>query len=282
MDVVPGPAGSFIAAWVAEEQFTAVPLAGEIMVRRVAATCGDGAVEAPEQCDDGGTANGDGCSAACLVEGCWTCTGAPSSCAPVASCAHGDGCCFPGCEASNDDDCPAHITGQSLGIVEVPLVGFGNDVRRRLGFVTNDPLIDGGVDVLTEGATFQVYNANGGDDVACFELPPAAPATWTNPRPPVLTYSDRERVNGACHAVRLVDGKRFKVTCRGSTLAFDPRLDYSLNESSQGAVAVRIRSGSREYCTVFGGTVTRDQARSFKARGAPAPAACPVPPAPCP
>jgi cysteine-rich repeat protein len=281
-DVAADAAGRFIVAWDTETQFTAIPDAAEIMARCVSATCGDGTVEAPEQCDDGGTADGDGCSASCLVDGCWTCTGTPSSCAPVASCAHGDGCCFPGCGASNDDDCPAHITGQSLGILEVPLLGLGDNVRRRLGFVTNDPLIDGGVDALTEGATFQVYNASGGGDVACFELPPAAPATWTNPRPPVLAYRDRERVNGACHAVRIVDGKRLKVTCRGSTLANDPPLDYTLNEPSQGAVAVRFRSGSREYCTVFGGTVTRDQPRSFKAKGAPAPAVCPIPPAPCP
>lgn len=31
--------------------------------------CGDGIVNGPEQCDDGNRTNGDGCSAACLVEG---------------------------------------------------------------------------------------------------------------------------------------------------------------------------------------------------------------------
>ncbi|MDQ3033211.1 MAG: DUF4215 domain-containing protein [Myxococcota bacterium] len=33
-----------------------------------AARCGDGAVTAPETCDDGGTASGDGCSATCTTE----------------------------------------------------------------------------------------------------------------------------------------------------------------------------------------------------------------------
>lgn len=32
------------------------------------ASCGDGAVEPPEQCDDGGTDDGDGCDADCRVE----------------------------------------------------------------------------------------------------------------------------------------------------------------------------------------------------------------------
>ena len=32
--------------------------------------CGDGATEPPEECDDGGVANGDGCSALCVTEFC--------------------------------------------------------------------------------------------------------------------------------------------------------------------------------------------------------------------
>jgi len=44
-------------------------------------TCGDGVVESPEVCDDGGTATGDGCDASCEVETGWTCDGAdPTTC----------------------------------------------------------------------------------------------------------------------------------------------------------------------------------------------------------
>jgi cysteine-rich repeat protein len=32
-------------------------------------TCGDGVVHAPEQCDDGNTVDGDGCSSICRIEG---------------------------------------------------------------------------------------------------------------------------------------------------------------------------------------------------------------------
>ena len=32
-------------------------------------TCGDGVVHAPEQCDDGNTTDGDGCSSICRIEG---------------------------------------------------------------------------------------------------------------------------------------------------------------------------------------------------------------------
>ena len=44
-------------------------------------TCGNGIIEGSEQCDDGNTASGDGCSySACQVETNWTCSGTPSKC----------------------------------------------------------------------------------------------------------------------------------------------------------------------------------------------------------
>src|SRR4029453_15718515 len=38
--------------------------------------CGDGAPNSGEQCDDGNTDDGDGCSAVCTVEDGWECTDA--------------------------------------------------------------------------------------------------------------------------------------------------------------------------------------------------------------
>jgi len=42
--------------------------------------CGDGVVDSDEACDDGNTANADGCSSICGVEANYTCTGEPSNC----------------------------------------------------------------------------------------------------------------------------------------------------------------------------------------------------------
>ncbi len=42
--------------------------------------CGDGVIEASENCDDSNTASGDGCSSSCQVEDGWTCSGEPSTC----------------------------------------------------------------------------------------------------------------------------------------------------------------------------------------------------------
>lgn len=45
--------------------------------------CGDGVIDGTEVCDDGGTSAGDGCGPTCLIEPGWTCSGAPSTCAPI-------------------------------------------------------------------------------------------------------------------------------------------------------------------------------------------------------
>jgi cysteine-rich repeat protein len=95
--------------------------------RKSPAVCGDGTVDPGEQCDDHGTAGGDGCSASCALENACTscqsgdgccpagCTNPPNSdsdcdpndpCANTESCVGGDGCCPDGCERSGDGDCP--------------------------------------------------------------------------------------------------------------------------------------------------------------------------------
>ena len=284
VDVATGPGGRFVAAWEARQAFPSTARSQEVLVRLGSSSCGDGALQTPEQCDDGGAADGDGCSAACVVESCWTCSGAPSSCTPVGACGNGDGCCFAGCEATNDDDCPLHITGRRLAIYDPATIGY----RRRLVFMTKDPRIStalgSGMDPSTDGASLQVYNASGVGDVACFELVPVGSATWSvrggDPATPLLVYKDNKQVNGACRMARIANGRQLKVVCKADT--FLP-FSYSLDEPSQGSIAVRFRSGDTEYCTVFGGTVTYDLSMSlFNARSAPAPAVCPTPPSPCP
>jgi cysteine-rich repeat protein len=64
--------------------------------------CGDGVVEGNdvEECDDGNAVSGDGCDAACRVEPCHTCAGAPSVCAPAG------GTCDDGNPCTVSDVCP--------------------------------------------------------------------------------------------------------------------------------------------------------------------------------
>lgn len=71
------------------EHVYAAPL---LTVRR--RTCGDATVDAGETCDDGNRVAGDGCSALCDVEPCWTCDALPSVCTPAdgVACDDGDPC----------------------------------------------------------------------------------------------------------------------------------------------------------------------------------------------
>jgi cysteine-rich repeat protein len=65
--------------------------------------CGDGVIDAPETCDDNNAAPGDGCSAACQIEECWSCTGEPSVCSAL-----GDGAgCDDGNACTQTDTCLA-------------------------------------------------------------------------------------------------------------------------------------------------------------------------------
>ncbi|TVR04149.1 MAG: DUF4215 domain-containing protein [Deltaproteobacteria bacterium] len=65
------------------------------------AVCGNGAIEGDEECDDGNTEDGDGCSSDCRIEDGWTCSGAPSVCTRIP-----DGTTDPGTDTTPgvDDD----------------------------------------------------------------------------------------------------------------------------------------------------------------------------------
>ena len=67
-----------------------------------AIVCGDGRVEGAEECDDSGVADGDGCSATCKIETCWTCAPAtePSVCT-----VNGGGPCDDGEPCTMNDFC---------------------------------------------------------------------------------------------------------------------------------------------------------------------------------
>ena len=72
--------------------------------------CGDGTVTGTEQCDDGNTNSGDGCSSNCQKESGWNCTGtSPTTCTPICGdsvrvgtegCDDGNTVATDGCDAS--------------------------------------------------------------------------------------------------------------------------------------------------------------------------------------
>jgi cysteine-rich repeat protein len=61
------------------------------------ATCGNGALDLAESCDDGDVDDGDGCSASCAFEPGFTCLGIPTTCVDIDECATNNGGCSQTC-----------------------------------------------------------------------------------------------------------------------------------------------------------------------------------------
>jgi hypothetical protein len=168
------------------------------------------------------------------------------------------------------------ITGKKILIKDKPT----DPTKRKIIFISKDPNLATGVDLdpFTYGATFQVFNANGGSDSACFSLP-----NWTFDG----KYKDSTYTNGPCKTAKLKAGSLLKVVCLAKVQA----IGYSLDEPTQGAVGVAFTAGPAGFCAEFGGLIKKDSGTNppipagkgqFMAKDAPAPATCPTPPAPCP
>ena len=95
--------------------------------------CGDGVVNAVETCDTGIADGEEGACPASCDDGtaCTADVAAGSDCAvtcmhsPIAACVDGDGCCAPGCTATNDDDCSATCGNGTLEAGETCEAGVG-------------------------------------------------------------------------------------------------------------------------------------------------------------
>jgi hypothetical protein len=207
------------------------------------------------------------------VEACFTCSGAPSSCAPIATCTPGDGCCAPGCTPANDADCPHLISGGLLSITDTFPVDSLIYKSRDDGIDTTD------MDPVADGAFSHVYNATGYPKAVCYELKTSGTAVWQARRPtasgPTFAYRDNDQIVGPCKVARVRGGQLLKVKCLGATPP------YPLNPSGEGAIGVSFTSGTSQHCSLFGGA-RRDNNDFFLSSGAAAPSSCLAPPAPCP
>ena len=123
--------------------------------------CGDGIVDAGEQCDDGNITNGDGCSATCTIQAGFTCTGSPSVCTTIC----GDGIvggseqCDDG-NAVNGDGCSASCT------VQTGFICTGSPSVCTT--ICGDGIV-GGSEQCDDG---NVVNGDGCSNTCLFEIPP--------------------------------------------------------------------------------------------------------------
>jgi hypothetical protein len=173
-------------------------------------------------------------------------------------------------------DLREEVAGQSLRVSD-----RGDPYRRKLlvlsretGVIGSGP--GGPADLVIGGATLELFNPISGelDEIPLpaehwVAVPPAGNSTAV---PQAFIYRDRDRSAGPCNKV-FVGGGTLKAACRGA------QIDFTLDEPSQGALAVNLRAatGAILHCMLFGGTIGRDTPGVFKARAADAPAACAQP-----
>jgi len=138
------------------------------------------------------------------------------------------------------------LTFQSKGLFTIPTPGSADDPSQT-------------------GATLTLVNPSTSESFT-FDLPSThwtASGSGTSYR-----YRDSVPVETGAVRIALVGGRKLKVTGR--------KVGITLDEPSQGAIAVVLASGSFRYCALFDdGSVYIDQPGRFSARRAVPPAACP-------
>jgi hypothetical protein len=147
--------------------------------------------------------------------------------------------------------------------------------KRKLELSLKDAAIapPTGFDPTGAGATLVVQNASGSGEQACIALPAGG---WKH-KGDGFAYKDEKQLAGPCKSAKVGGGK-----LSASCLAKKAPLPFSLDEASQGSLAVRLESGGVGFCALFGGSVEKDQSTAggekaaFQAKGAPAPPACPA------
>src|SRR5690625_7808482 len=90
------------------EQGWHCPNEGELCVALV---CGDGILSDGEECDDGNTTNGDGCSSTCEIEEGWECPEAGEACDSIC----GDGLVVGNEQCDGGPDLPPRSEERRVG-----------------------------------------------------------------------------------------------------------------------------------------------------------------------
>lgn len=129
-------------------------------------------------CDDGNTANGDGCDSECRVEPCWTCSGDPSVCTPAAedsaceddsACTTGQTCTSGACGGGSPVSQCVDMTGDWFRQTTVPGSGLTYHTSTKVVQRGTDLIIDPTANYFTEARYVGTIDpASGAFDVRGF------------------------------------------------------------------------------------------------------------------
>ena len=162
--------------------------------------------------------------------------------------------------------------GHATPAIDVPLAGFRVKLadspqprgRRNLVEFHDATLTLGTADPTVTGATLSIGRIGSGS-ATLMELPAIGWSRSGNTLPPAYKYKSR---TGEVRTARLIDGRSLRISARGEG-------SYALDGTPQGAVGVIFAVGDVRFCGLFGGDILKDDGRTFLARSAVAPAACP-------
>jgi len=138
----------------------------------VSRSCGDRRLDAGEECDDGGRADADGCSAECEVETGWTCSGEPSTCVKCGNGEVEDGeQCDDGNEADGDGCSAACVLeGSCEAPVPIELTQQGGGLTGSVSSSTSESDLSQVGSADCSGS----MSGDGADRIFQVELPTAA------------------------------------------------------------------------------------------------------------
>ncbi len=127
-----------------------------VALRGAVTGCGNGVKEGAEQCDDGNTANGDGCNSSCAVEAGWSCSQPTPPAAPT-----------PNCSDGIDNDGDGKIDGlRTVGTTVVQSYRSAQEIANAI----NSKGYSVAVNELGCGYAFQPANVPVGKDGLCIGM----------------------------------------------------------------------------------------------------------------
>jgi len=199
--------------------------------------CGNGVRCGAEQCDDGNTAVGDCCGATCLYDGGGALCNDGNLCTNDDSC-DGAGLCSG--SATPAGVCKAAASGRSSLLLKDSTDNHRDQLTWKWSKGAETTLVDFGIPTSTTAYALCVYDSSASPQPLLVATVPASSARWT-PTNKGFRYKDRAAAASGVRAITLKEGEATRssaaLQAKGAALAM-PALDLTL------PVTVQLRNSA--------------------------------------